>query len=104
MNASHAAALCSALMSLLITPPAPARPPVGGTELFRLDCAQPRPPRQYEVARALGQPNAGQAYQTRQRLMAEARRACQRPGVQTVVVQRGPAADPLARPGWARQP
>lgn len=43
-----------------------------------IDCAHPALPSQRAVGAALAQSNSGQAYAARTRLMAEARRACQR--------------------------
>lgn len=43
-----------------------------------IDCAHPALPSQRAVGAALAQSNSGQAYAARTRLMAEARRVCQR--------------------------
>ncbi|MBO9664335.1 hypothetical protein [Dokdonella sp.] len=43
-----------------------------------IDCAHPALPSQRAVGAAMAQPNPGQAYATRARLMTEARRACRR--------------------------
>lgn len=43
-----------------------------------IDCAHPTLPSQRAVGDAMAQPNPGQAYATRARLMSEARRACRR--------------------------
>lgn len=70
-----------------------------------IDCAGPTLPSQHVVAAAMNQHNFGQAYATRARLMAEARRACQREHVTNVRLVReapphpqhrlaGPAGEP----------
>lgn len=52
-----------------------------------IDCARPALPSQREVGDLLGQHNFSQVYATRNRLMAEARRACHRNGTTKVLVQ-----------------
>jgi len=101
MKACLAACLCT----LLFVPPSPtarAGSPPPAPEL-RMDCAHPRLPPQYDVGRWLGQANAGQAYASRARVMADVRRACQRPGIRTVVVRLQRAA-PSPERALARRP
>lgn len=95
MNAALAACLCTLLLAPTL-PPARADSPSVATEL-RMDCARPRLPPQYETGRWLEQANAGQAYASRERLMADVRRACQRPGIRTVVLQLQRPASPPER-------
>ena len=60
-----------------------------------VDCAKPTLPRQREVGGMTGQYNFSQVYATRARLMAEARRACQREGITRVrLVMATPAREP----------
>lgn len=57
-----------------------------------IDCAHPTLPSQREVGAILAQSNPGQAYAMRTRLMAEARRACQRGhGANVRLVREAPA-------------
>lgn len=59
------------------------------------DCGHRVLPSQRQVGEWTGQANFSQVYDTRQRLMAEIGRACQRPGAERVnlVLQRDPARD-----------
>lgn len=60
-----------------------------------VDCAKPALPSQREVGEMTGQYNFSQVYATRARLMAEARRACQRKGITRVrLVMAPPAREP----------
>lgn len=102
MNAIPATVLSVLLLAAAPSPPARAGAATPPTDL-RVDCAQPRLPSQYETGRWLGQANAGQAYASRQRLMAEIQRACRKPGIRTVVLQLPRPADAPER-GLAGRP
>ena len=66
-------------------------PPVQAV-LQVVDCVDRAPPLQREVAGWTGQHNAGQAWATRQRLMAEVARACRREGIGEVWLVLEPGA------------
>lgn len=102
MNAIPAIVLSALLLAAAPSPPAHAGAVLPPAEL-RMDCAQPRLPPQYETGRWLGQANAGQAYASRQRLMAEVQRACRKPGIRTVVL-RLPRPVDLPERGLAGRP
>ena len=102
MNAIPAALLSALLLTPVVSPPVHAGTVLPPAEL-RVDWKQPRLPPQYETGRWLGQANAGQAYASRQRLMAEVQRACRKPGIRTVVLQLPGPAD-LPERGLAGRP
>lgn len=67
--------------------PTPTLPPVQAEAvLYVADCAERALPSQRQVGEWTGQHNSSQVYATRQRLMAEIGRACQRNGVEQVRV------------------
>jgi hypothetical protein len=94
MNTSTRLALLSLFASFGIASVHATEAPIGQAALV-IDCAKPALPSQREVGEMTGQYNFGQVYATRVRLMAEARRACQREGVTRVrLVMAPPAREP----------
>ncbi len=70
--------------------PAPidAREPAApaSAERIVIDCERQVRPRQRQIAELSGQSNLGQVYSTRERTMAEVRRACRREGIARVLL------------------
>lgn len=83
MNIRTHIALLSLLASFGVASAHATEVPVGEPNIV-VDCARPALPSQREVGEMTGQYNFSQVYATRARLMAEARRACQREGVARV--------------------
>lgn len=89
---THARMIETALLVAVAIAFAPARAadpdPVqeSAPERIAIDCDRPVPPTQKEVGELADQHNAGQVYATRQRVMAEVRRACQREGIGGVLL------------------
>lgn len=90
------ARICLAILPLMLVSFAAAsvhatEASVGRTDIV-VDCTKPSLPSQREVAEMTRQYNFSQVYATRARLMAEARRACQRQGVARVRLVMAPSA------------
>ena len=97
MNTRTCLALLSLFASFGVASVHATEVPVGEASIV-VDCAKPALPSQREVGEMTGQYNFSQVYATRTRLMAEARRACQREGVARVrLVMSSPAARESAR-------
>lgn len=81
------ASLCLLLAASFAALDAEASEPEARQTGIMIDCARPALPGQREVGELTGQANFSQVYVTRARLMAEVRRACQRPGITRVMLQ-----------------
>lgn len=91
--------ICLALLPLLVSfgaASAHATEAPAGESAIVVDCAKPALPSQREVGEMTAQYNFSQVYATRARLMAKARRACQREGITRVrLVMAPPAREPV---------
>lgn len=89
---THARMIEAALLAAVAMAFVPARAanpdpvPDPAPERIAIDCDDPVPPSQREVGELADQHNIGQVYATRQRVMAEVRRACQREGISAVLL------------------
>lgn len=84
-------AACSAAQTAAAEPPLL---PAVKAVLYTVDCVDRAPPSQREVGDWTGQYNLGQVYDTRERLMGDVARACQRPGVGAVQLVRDAGSPP----------
>lgn len=104
MNTRIFLVLLSLFASFGVAPVHAAEAPVGAPAIV-VDCAKPALPSQREVGEMTGQHNFSQVYATRARLMAEARRACQREGITRVrLVIAPPAREPARRVAQTNAP
>ena len=71
------------------------------TEII-IDCQTRALPSQAQVSSMLGVDNFSEAYAARSRLMANAARACQRPGTEMVRITRAPASSQTRSSGVAK--
>lgn len=99
MNA-HTAIASLALLAAALAPSTSIAGEASAGVAIVIDCARPALPSQREVGQMLEQSNFSQVYASRARLMAEARRACQRARVAHVRVVR--EAPPSREPALAR--